>query len=265
MIMKDISKELMEMWERYHGDVKQILTDYSRLDYFYALSDMRESLLEWYPFRPEGTLLQVGADYGALTGLLSRKTAEVTVLDQSQDQLEFCRKRYAEAGNIREICGDLTGFQKEQAVEQFDYIVMAGSLKPDYEAQIAAAKALLKPEGELIVAVCNSLGMKYWAGVPKDEHSFSRKAITKLLTGKETGEEELEWYYPMPDYKVPMSIYSQGYLPVKGDLTNTMTAYDYPKYLQLDVGASFDTVCEDGQFENFANSFLMIWRSHGSN
>ena len=42
--MKDISKELMEMWERYHGDVKQILTDYSRVE-FLALSDMRESLL----------------------------------------------------------------------------------------------------------------------------------------------------------------------------------------------------------------------------
>ena len=217
-----------------------------------------------YPFRPEGTLLQVGADYGALTGLLSRKTAEVTVLDQSQDQLEFCRKRYAEAGNIREICGDLTGFQKEQAGEQFDYIVMAGSLKPDYEAQIAAAKALLKPEGTDRDSVqfpwYEILGRS-----SKRRTQLFKKSHYETSDRKRNREEELEWYYPMPDYKVPMSIYSQGYLPVKGDLTNTMTAYDYPKYLQLDVGASFDTVCEDGQFENFANSFLMIWRSHGSN
>ena len=263
--MKDISKELMEMWERYDGDVRQILEDYSRLDYFYALSDIRESLLEWYPFRPDGTLLQVGADYGALTGLLSHKADQVTVLDENADQLEFCRKRYVGAGNIRLVQGSLMGYQGEHPEEKFDYIVMAGTLQPEYEAQIAAAKALLKPDGELITAVCNSLGMKYWAGVPKDEHSFSRKAITRLLTGDEKKEQELEWYYPMPDYKVPMTIYSQGYLPVKGDLTNTITAYDYPKYLQLDVGASFDMVCEDGQFENFANSFLTIWRSHGSN
>lgn len=263
--MKEISKELMEMWERYQGNVKQILADYSRLDYFYALSDMRESLLEWYPFRSEGNLLQVGADYGALTGLFSVKTAEVTVLDTSREQLEFCEKRYQEAGNIRTVLGDIVGYQRQTQEERFDYVVMIGSLKPDYEAQIAAAKALLKPKGQLIVAVCNSFGMKYWAGVPKDEHSFSRKTITRLLTGKEDGGSELEWYYPMPDYKTPMTIYSQGYLPGKGDLTNTITAYDYPKYLQLDVGASYDQVCEDGQFENFANSFLMIWRSHGSN
>ena len=75
----------------------------------------------------------------------------------------------------------------------------------------------------------------------------------------------MEFYYPMPDYKLPISIYSQSYLPGKGDLTNTLTAYDYPKYLLLDIGASYDAVCEDGQFENFANSFLVIWRKYGAN
>ena len=90
----------------------------------------------------------------------------------------------------------------------------------------------------------------------------------KLLAETEDGMDDgnqLEFYYPMPDYKLPISIYSQSYLPGKGDLTNTLTAYDYPKYLLLDIGASYDAVCEDGQFENFANSFLVIWRKYGAN
>ena len=151
-----------------------------------------------------------------------------------------------EAGDLREICGDLTGFQKEQAGEQFDYIVMAGSLKPDYEAQIAAAKALLKPEGELIVAVCNSLGMKYSAG-PKDEHSFSRKAIKTLDRKRNRGGRTgvvLSDAGLQGSHEYLFSGISAG----ERRSDHTITAYDYPKYLQLDVGASFDTVFEDGQF-----------------
>ncbi len=57
----------------------------------------------------------------------------------------------------------------------------------------------------------------------------------------------------MPDYRIPVTIFSDSYLPSKGDLTDQMMAYDYPSFLVLDVGASFDAVCEDGQFGQNAN------------
>lgn len=265
--MNDISRELMELIRKYGTDVKRALQENSRLDYLYALSDMRENLLEWYPFDGDACLLQVGSDYGALTGLYSRKVRHVVVLDDSEENLEVNRMRNQEAENISYINGSLTEAAKHGmaagAGEKmlFDYVMMIGSLRPEYEAQIRAAKALLNPGGHLIVAVCNRFGMKYWAGAEKDEHSFSKAVIGRLLSG----DDDLEFYYPMPDYKLPVTIYSQRRLPQKGDLSHTLTAYDYPKYLLLDVGASYDAVCEDGQFENFANSFLMIWRSHGSN
>lgn len=272
--MNDISKEIIELIQTYGADTKRALQEHSRLDYLYALWDMRENLLEWYPFREDASLLQIGSDYGALTGLYSRKVREVVVLDPSEDNLTANRMRNKGAENIAYVtCG------LEEAAERglvaasdggeavlFDYVMMIGSLEPEYEAQIRAAKSLLKPGGELVLAVCNQFGMKYWAGARKDEHSFSKKMITRLVSGDDKEEHDnLEFYYPMPDYKLPITIYSQTYLPGKGDLTNTLTAYDYPKYLLLDMGASYDAVCEDGQFENFANSFLMIWRSHGSN
>lgn len=43
----------------------------------------------------------------------------------------------------------------------------------------------------------------------------------------------------MPDIKVPVTIFSDEYLPGKGDLTDTITAYDYPKYLLMDVGEAY--------------------------
>lgn len=40
---------------------------------FYHLSDMRTSLLNWYDFKPGTELLEIGGDFGALTGLFCDK------------------------------------------------------------------------------------------------------------------------------------------------------------------------------------------------
>jgi len=92
--MNEISRELINSLNKYHGDRKQILKEHPRLDYLYALSDQRENLMEWYPFRPESTLLQVGSDYGALTGVYSRKVASVDVLDESPERLAMNTSQY---------------------------------------------------------------------------------------------------------------------------------------------------------------------------
>ena len=75
----------------YKGDRKQALKEHVWLDYLYALSDQRENLVEWYPFRGDGCLLEAGSGYGALTGVYSRKVAHVDVLDESEENLEVNR------------------------------------------------------------------------------------------------------------------------------------------------------------------------------
>ena len=250
--MKQINKEIMALLDKYEGDLKKALRENKKLEYLYALSPLRENLLEWYTFRENASLLQVGADYGALTGLFCSRVKQVTVLDACEESLDVIKVRFRENANISYSLGGLLEAGSEE-YQQFDYITLIGVLDETYEAQIEAAKALLKPGGILFVAVCNSLGMKYFAGANKDTCSLTKKEMERLLP-------EGEFYYPMPDYRVPSSIYSERYLPKKGDLTKTLTLYDYPRYLSIDVGAYFDTVCEDGQFENFANSFLVLWK-----
>lgn len=257
---KDISRELIRILRTYKGDRKQALKEHVRLDYLYALSDQRENLVEWYPFRGDGCLLEAGSGYGALTGVYSRKVAHVDVLDESEENLEVNRLRHVELGgreNIRYVKGNIRG-QREDG-PKYDYIVFAGSLGENAAEEIRAAKALLKPGGEILAAACNPFGLKYWAGAEKDPYSFSKEALIRLLS--ETGDGgDMEFYYPMPDYRIPVTIFSDNYLPGKGDLTDTVTAYDYPGYLSLDIGAAFDAVCEDGQFDRYANAYLAIWR-----
>lgn len=259
--MNDISPELKKLYQKYNGDTKKLLQENPNTDYLYALSDIRENLLEWYEFDPEASLLQVGADYGALTGLYSRKVNKVTVLEANQNNLSFTRFRYQKMDNISYINGDLESIKDQK----FDYIVFAGTLCEHCKEQIEKAKALLNPHGKLIIAVCNRLGLKYQAGAAREGFSLSRTELLELLDVKEEKRKNTFLYYPMPDYRLPVTIYSDGYLPGKGDLTHAILAYDYPKYLRFDLGRMFDEVCEGKQFETFANSFLTIWSSHEEN
>lgn len=253
--MNDLSPEIRSLYQRYQGDKKRLLQENPNLDYLYALSDIRENLLEWYEFDKGASLLQIGSDYGAMTGLYSRKVSHVTVLDSCHNNLSFNRLRHEKRTNIHYVNGDFDALSEET----FDYIVFAGSLKAPVKQQVERARTLLKPGGKLIIAVCNRLGLKYQAGAPADEVRLSKTELTELLRGSDGRKGKAVFYYPMPDYKLPVTIYSESYLPAKGDLTHAILAYDYPKYLRFDLGKMFDEVCEGKQFEVFANSFLTIW------
>lgn len=260
--MRRIDDEIQMLLKEHNGNIRQALAGNDRTDYLYALSDQRETLLEWYDFDPAGSLLQVGADYGAMTGLFRGSVGEVTVLDEDDNALETVRQRYPLARNISYKKASLTVYaeelrqsgQTEGPGAAYDYVVFAGTLCAPYEENIRAAKSLLKPDGVLIVAAANSLAMKYWAGAAREENALSKKKLLELLS-----EENSRFYYPMPDYRTPVSIYSDSYLPKKGDLTRVVPAYDYPRYHVMDMGEGFDEVCEAETFDLYANSYLVFW------
>jgi hypothetical protein len=134
-------------------------------------------------------------------------------------------------------------------------------------------KQFLKPGGKLIVAIENKYGLKYWAGAREDHtgrnfdgiegyhdvekvRTFSRNMLEKLL--KEAGFGNNQFYYPLPDYKLPLEVYSGDYLPGKGALREMSPSYDQNRMAYFNEVAAFDSICEDGLFEQFANSFLVI-------
>lgn len=96
--------------------------------------------------------------------------------------------------------------------------------------------------------------MKYFSGTADEANAMTKVQLAQLLPGG-------RFYYPMPDYRTPVSIYSDQYLPKKGDMTRVTPAYDYPRYHMMDMGQKFDTACEAGLFDLYANSYLVFWSS----
>ena len=260
--MGQTAERLLELLEEYGGDEKKILEDHRELEYFYALSDIRENLLEWFPFDPNGRILQIGSGCGALTGLLARRGKQVTVIDGDETDLKVNRIRRGALGNIDYVNCNLGQYMEQagdgrgNAADPFDCVVMADGLGETPEESIEVAKAFVKPGGVLLLAADNPLGLKHWAGAPKETGAIGKERLCALLP-------EAECYYPLPDYRAASEIYSDRRLPAKGDLTGMVISYDYPEFLRTDVGASWDSICQEGKFPEFANSYLMVWRRHG--
>jgi protein-L-isoaspartate O-methyltransferase len=219
-----------------------------------AFSHLRENLVEWLPFTGEERVLEIGAGCGALTGILAKKARKVTCVEPDTAKCQINAARTGNLGNVRILAGTLD-LAEEKLEETYDKIFLIGALpraaelvakhpversgRPFHlacgaEPEISLlryARAHLAPGGQIILAQENRLGMKYWAGC-RDEYSgryftglegeqsggrtFSRKELQELI--RQTGGLSAQFYYPYPDHQFPLSLYSDDYLPKKGDL-----------------------------------------------
>lgn len=258
---------------------EQLLKDNSDWAVLYHLSDIRHNLLEWYDFKQEGTLLEIGSGCGALTGLFCEKVSQVTCIELSQKRSRINALRNHAYDNFEIMVGN---FQDIEISQKYDYVTLIGVLEyaPSYinssrpfADMLQKVRGFLKPNGKLIIAIENKLGLKYWAGATEDHtgrmfdglkdyqgvdsvRTFARKELEELL--KENGYNTAEFYYPVPDYKMPMTIYSDEYLPETGELRNITTPYDRERYELFDEEIAYDEICREGQFPLFANSFLVM-------
>ncbi len=259
--------------------MQEILMENNDWPILYHLSDVRENVLEWYDFDPEASLLEIGAGCGAITGLFCRRVKRVVCNDLSKRRSTINATRNGEKGNLEIYVGN---FEDLRLDEKFDYVTLIGVLeysgyyiqsREPYQAMLERVQGFLKPGGKLIIAIENKFGLKYWAGAAEDHtggffdgiggyagnpgvRTFSKAEITRLL--QKAGFTKNEFYYPMPDYKLPTAVYSDAFLPQKGMLSDITVSYDRDRYVMFDEAAAYEALTEDGQFPYFANSFLII-------
>ena len=245
----------------------------------YHLSPIRENLLEWYDFGKGKSLLEIGAGCGALTGLFCRKLERVVAVDLSRKRSLINAARNREAENLEILVGNFEDIRME---EKFDYVTLIGVLEysicyinstDPFGDMLKRARSHLKPGGKLIVAIENKYGIKYWAGATEDHtgkpfdgitgydgvdrvRTFSRKGLEKLL--RDAGYGELQFYYPLPDYKLPTEIHSEKRLPKHYPVAGNTPNYDRDRINLFNEEKAMDELIREGLFEQYANSFLVI-------
>ena len=153
---------------------------------------------------------------------------------------------------------------KEIMFRPFDYIILGGFLmeckKEEAIGLLREAADYLKPGGVMLAAVENETGVRYWMGAPKQENSYLEPEFRSLFEElKKTWGGSFTMYYPVPDYRYPVAVYSDHYLPETGDVTNISKRYDGPGFWFGSEEEAMAKACQNGMFTKFNNSFLGVW------
>ncbi|MCI8528274.1 MAG: class I SAM-dependent methyltransferase [Lachnospiraceae bacterium] len=226
-------------------------------------------------------VLEVGSGCGAITGALAENAGEVICVELSKKRSLINAYRHRECGNVTIHVGNFKDIEPNLPTD-FDLICLIGVFEyakeymggnTPYEDFLKILLSHLAPEGRLVIAIENQYGLKYFAGCKEDHlgsyfsgienyqthmgvRTFSREGLERIF--QSCGVKEWHFYYPYPDYKFVTTLYSDEFLPKKGELSNNLRNFDRDRMLLFDEKAAFDGILEDGLFPVFSNSYLAV-------
>lgn len=277
----DVEDEVLQIIrENDKSEYAKAICDNFSWSSYYHLINIRQNILNWYPFEKDAEVLEIGCGMGAITETLCDSCAGVTAVELSKRRATAALLRCRDKENLEIIVGNLNDIAFEK---KFDYITLIGVLEyqgnytdtenPYYDF-LKKVRSLLKPNGKLLIAIENQYGLKYWCGAREDHtgvpfeginqyeltnpkvRTFSKQGLEELV--KSCGFANTYFYYPMPDYKLPTVVYSQDCLPKNGNMMN-MRCYYIPdnRTLVARENEIYDDLIKNHVFEFFANSFLL--------
>lgn len=281
----DVELELLKIFQNKNSEkiVNDILLNNPSWPMRYHLSPIRENILNWYEFENNKSFLEIGAGCGAITGSLCNKLNKVVANELSKLRAKIIAERYKNNKNLTIIAGNLGDIKLE---EKFDYVSLIGVLeyagkythtKDPFTDFLLQAKSYLNKEGTLIIAIENKLGLKYWAGCREDHtgnyfdsienypnyngiRTFGKHEITKLL--ENTGFKKLDFFYPLPDYKLPTEMFSDNYQPTQEHNIRPgifpFNDFSQSREYLFDEKLTMDNIIDNQQFSLFSNSFLIF-------
>lgn len=259
----------------------QLIKEKKSWSFLYHLSHLRGNIVEWIPQLSHASVLEIGSGCGAITGVLAKKADFVTCVELSKKRSMINAWRNRDKDNIEIKVGNFEDIEKSLR-QKFDVITLIGvfeyadsyiSAKKPYHNFLNIIKKHLKKDGQIIIAIENKFGMKYWAGCREDHvglyfqgiegyqdvkgvRTFSRNELEQIF--KECGFHNPQFYYPYPDYKLPVAVYSDDYLPKIGELQMNQRNFDGERVVVFDESKAFDNIIRDGCFPFFSNSFLVM-------
>ncbi len=261
----------------------------------YHFSWLRQNIVKPIMFETSDTVLELGGGTGIITEYVSRKVEKVISIEGTTIRAKCIATRCSKYNNVEVIVGNFLNIDLLEIFGQssFSKILLIGVLEyvPKYSSEdsedpinklLSVCNKLLKPNGKLVIAIENKIGLKYLLGREEDhlgiKHygtqslykkndpiTFTKVEINNKL--KSQGFNFIENYCPFPDYKLPNLIIKDSneiknkktQILISSLLENTRSV-NYsgrPAELLLE-GRIWNNILNDNILGNLSNSFLIV-------
>jgi 2-polyprenyl-3-methyl-5-hydroxy-6-metoxy-1,4-benzoquinol methylase len=250
----------------------------------YHLSRKRAQLLKGFNFDKSMKVLEVGCGCGAITRFLGETFDDVTAIEGSIARARIARMRTKNMENVSVICAP---FQEIKFKEKFDIIFCIGVFEysnmfvnssDPYDHILKYFNEILNPGGEVVIAIENQFGLKYFSSSKEDHSSvmfdgiegytrfanknartFGYKELTSLLRKHFNS---VDYYFPYPDYKMPSCIVSEKFLQ-EASVSELISGFEQTSYLEqpkplFDENLTLNELDKNKMLPFFSNSFLVL-------
>lgn len=247
-------------------------------EYPISMNRIKKNILNWYPFKENATILQIGGSSKEITNYLCNICKKVTIIEFSKEKANCIYNKEEEQKNLEIIVGNLEDINLQ---EKFDHILMLGTLEyaniimknekePEYKL-INYCKDRLNSDGTILITVDNKIGVKYLAG-GKSKHCekvydsiknkfcngklFSKRELDELI--EKVGIKNKRYFYPLPNYEVPNLIISQEALVKSTDSKlNYNCIYEERSLVVQDEIKLLKQFINNNEFEEYTNSYFI--------
>lgn len=245
-----MKNEFIELAKKYRYNDKDLLKYNESLENLYTFSSQGKGLIEHIEFNNQDKILYIGNINISQIKFILDKTCDLTYYSEKDINLDLLEYYFNDNNNFK-ISKSLIDLSEYR----FDKILIIGELDKNYKRKIREYKSLLKSSGSLIIAINNIYGLKYILGAENKEFSLSYDELIELI--KEMNFENTNIYFPFPDYKVPITIYSREYMNID-EISNDIPAYNYPKCSIRQLKDIYFDFYKHGDLHKAVNSFLLV-------
>ena len=106
-----------------------------------------------------------------------------------------------------------------------------------------------------ILQAAEKTTLEHFLRESKEIQTFSKKEWLQILEQCQVS--DYTFYYPYPDYKFPMTIFSDKYLPKKEELNNNYQNFDRDRMILFNDDKVYQSLLENDLFPEFSNSYLI--------
>lgn len=250
----------------------------------YHLSRKRAQLLRGFNFDRSKKVLEVGCGCGAITRFLGETFDNVTAIEGSIARAGIARMRTKELDNVSIVCAP---FQEIKFKEKFDIIFCIGVFEysnmfvdaaDPYDHILKYFNEILNPGGEVVIAIENQFGLKYFSSSTEDHSAvmfdgiegytrFANKnartfGYTELTSLLKKHFNSVDYYFPFPDYKMPSCLVSEEFLN-KASVSELIGGFQQTNYLEqpkplFDEKLTLSELDKNKMLSFFSNSFLVF-------